>query len=625
MGTVDEDRRRIGRYELIEEIGRGGMAVVYRALDTGLGREVALKLLHPHLSSHAEARRRFQREAQAIARLQHDSIIEIYDFSGEDADVIYIVMELVRGTTLRQVLKRQSGGPLPAEAAALIAREVFSALGEAHSCSVVHRDVKPENILIGEDGSIKLTDFGIAHLVGLDQMTVTGQILGSPAYMSPEHIERADLDARADIFSAGSLLYEMAVGSPPFAGKSPHQTIKRIIEGYFDHPLAVRPTVGHYVAAVIVRCLQPEPERRYQTAREVIQDLDRALDAVGLEESRRDLPAFFDDPEGWWAARENQIIERTLALGLSCLRARRLPAAMDHFNRVLALDPGNDRALGAVAGLSRRRRIKRILERGAVLLAALLAAGGVLAGIVLALSPAADAGDTSMPGEGRDGTGPDRESRPAVVRAAGEGDAGVADPASTATIDDQPETSGGGAPPGPSPLPRAADIKPTSTRRVLFVPYPQAVDIVIDGERFRHSHLDNERELSTGTHEVEFHPNTPEAAARFEPGSWTVEIPEGDGPFKFRRRLRWLPARLRVICDVDAEVMVLEHGVVGRTNTMIKLDDLRDPSSRGEDRVSLLVRAKGFLPATKQVTIVAGETVETAVVLQADDESETVP
>ncbi|HUT78833.1 MAG TPA: serine/threonine-protein kinase [Polyangia bacterium] len=618
MGTEDDDRRRIGRYELIEEIGRGGMAVVYRALDTSLGREVALKLLHPHLASHTEARRRFQREAQAVARLRHDAIIEVYDYSGENADDVYIVMELVKGTILRQVLQRHPGGPLPAEAAALIAREVFSALSEAHTCDVVHRDVKPENILISESGAIKLTDFGIAHLAGLDQMTVTGQILGSPAYMSPEHIEKAVLDARADIFSAGTLLYEMAVGVPPFSGQNPHQIIKRIIEGYFDHPLSVRPAVGHHLAGVIMRCMQIEPERRYQEAADVVRDLDSALAAVGISGPQQDLPGFFADPERWWAAREPLVVDRTLTLGQVAFRARCLPAAMDHFNRILALDPGNERALDAVAGLSRRRRIRRFFERSAVLLAVLVAFGGLIAGVVLAFGNATAEQGANRPvrragrAELRD------EPRPEQDGARAGKNAGSAEDGKERGTDAGPAASRVVKPLDLQLTMRPVTVKPPNARHVLFVPHPQAVDIVVDGERFRYSHLDNERELTVGPHEVQFVPNSPEAEARFEPGSWTIDIPEGAEPFKLRKRLRWLPARLRVACEVDAEVTVLEQGVIGRTNKPIKLDELKDPNNQGEERVSVLVRAGGYLPVTKQVTIVAGETVETQVVLQAD-------
>jgi serine/threonine-protein kinase len=616
MGTGDEDRRRIGRYELIEEIGRGGMALVYRAVDTSLGREVALKLLHPHLASHAEARRRFQREAQAVARLRHHAVVEVYDYSGEDAEDVFIVMELVRGTTLRQLLRRHSGEPLPAEAAALIAREVFTALAVAHASDVVHRDVKPENILISEQGAIKLTDFGIAHLAGFDQMTVTGQILGSPAYMSPEHIEKAVLDARADIFSAGTLLYEMAVGALPFSGQNPHQTLKRIIEGYFDHPLTVCPAVGHHVAAVIIKCMQIDPERRYQSAAEAVRDLEQALAAGGIDDPERELVRYLADPDGWWKEQRPGIIDRTLALGQAAFRARRLPAAMDHFNRVLALDPGNERALDCVAGLSRRRRVRRFLERSAVLLAVLAALGGLALGIALAIG--AFTGEQGVTRPGRQAESRSARDRPAP----GPARAGPPPQGSDAGIGE----ADGGAAAAPDAtrlrLPLAVRpvlVRPRVERRVLFVPHPQAVDIVVDGERFRYSHLDNERRMTVGTHEVQFVPNTPEAAARFEPGSWTVEIPEGEEPFKLRRRLRWLPAQLRVACEVDAEVTVLEHGVIGRTNRQIRLNDLKDPNNKGEDRVSVLVRARGYLPLTKQVTIVAGEEVETRVDLRPDD------
>jgi hypothetical protein len=339
---------------------------------------------------------------------------------------------------------------------------------------------------------------------------------------------------------------------------------------------------------------------------------------VGIPAPQQDLPGFFADAEGWWAARKPLVVERTLALGQVAFRARRLPAAMDHFNRILALEPGNERALDAVAGLSRRRRIRRFLERSAVLLAVLVALCGLVLGVVLAFGSATSEQGASRPGRRAGRAAPREDQRPARGGAQAGKDASALAAGGEGGIDAGPAALGVGKPVAFQLTARPVQVKPRSARRVLFVPYPQAVDIAVDGERFRYSHLDNERELTVGPHEVQFFPNTPEAEARFEPGSWTIDIPEGTEPFKLRRRLRWLPAQLRVACDVDAEVTVLEHGLVGRTNRPIRLDELKDPNNKGEDRVSVLVRAGGYLPVTKQVTIVSGELVETQVVLQAD-------
>ncbi|MFO8074473.1 MAG: protein kinase [Polyangia bacterium] len=598
--------RRIGRYELLDEIGRGGMAVVYRARDTELGREVALKLLHPHLASHEEARNRFRREAQAVARLRHRGVVEIHDFSGERGDEIYIVMELVDGTTLRRVLSQRVDSPLPPEAAALVAREVFDALAAAHDHDVVHRDVKPENILIGRGGRIRLTDFGIAHLAGLDQMTVTGQILGSPGYMSPEHIERAELDARADIFSVGTLLYEMTVGSLPFQGQNPHQIIKRVVEGYYEHPLGVNPAIGHDIAGVIVRCLQNDPQQRYSSAREAVRELDDALEGMGIGEPGEELRSFFEDPDRWEAERRPQIVEATFRLGQIARKARRLPEAMDHFNRVLALDPGNEKALDAVAGLSRRRRLRRVLERVSLFLAVGVAMIGVGWGALSAAGhftaredpeprqdPAAqpDAGRTEAddPGEEREEEGEEEKAGAVVFDASAAAD--------------------GGASAMPRLLARPIVRRKKETRQVVFVPRPQGVDIVIDGgDEFSYGPGNTRRELEVGSHTIRFVPNEM-ASARLMEQTWTVEVPPGEGPFKFSRRLKWRPARVTVFSEVDAEVSVIGRGIVKRTNRVFAVP-LEDPDEHGAERISLLVRAEGYRPVTKRVTIVAGEAVD---------------
>src|SRR5687768_18382494 len=181
------------------------MAVVYKGLDTSLHREVAVKVLHPHLASHEEAKKRFEREARAVAKLRHENILEIFDYSGKESADSYIVTEFIRGRTLRTFIAgHQIAFP---EIAAMIVVEVCRALQHAHSLGVLHRDVKPENIMIRTDGVVKLTDFGIAQMLDHHRLTVTGQLLGSPAYMSPEHIEGGQLDFRTDVFAAGIVLY----------------------------------------------------------------------------------------------------------------------------------------------------------------------------------------------------------------------------------------------------------------------------------------------------------------------------------------------------------------------------------------------------------------------------------
>src|SRR3954451_1976523 len=182
-----EQARVPQRYTLIEEVGQGGMAVVYRAQDETLKREVAIKLLHHHLASEPESKARLEREAQAVAKLRHENILEIFDYSGTESASSYIVTEFIDGQTLKQFLAKHAIG-YP-EVAAMIAVEIAGALAHAHAFGIIHRDVKPENVMIRKDGLLKLMDFGIAQVVDLERMTVTGQLLGSPAYMAPEIVE----------------------------------------------------------------------------------------------------------------------------------------------------------------------------------------------------------------------------------------------------------------------------------------------------------------------------------------------------------------------------------------------------------------------------------------------------
>src|SRR5882724_9318150 len=249
------------RYRLLREVGQGGMAVVYRAIDETLKREVAIKILHQHLASEPESKARLEREAQSVAKLHHENILEIFDYSGRDSPSSYIVTEFIDGQTLKELLAaRPFGYP---EIAALVAVEICGALAHAHSVGIIHRDVKPENVMIRKDGVLKLMDFGIAQVIDLQRMTVTGQLLGSPAYMAPELIEGKPLDFRTDVFSVGIILYQLSTGALPFSGKNPHEVLRRITEGKFPDPRTVDRRVSDALARIIARALARKPDDRY--------------------------------------------------------------------------------------------------------------------------------------------------------------------------------------------------------------------------------------------------------------------------------------------------------------------------------------------------------------------------
>jgi serine/threonine protein kinase len=227
----------LGRYELLEQVGSGGMSVVYRGRDTALDREVAVKLLHPHLASAPESRARFSREARAVARLSHPGIVEIYDYAGDAAVESYLVTEFVRGRTLR-AWATEIGFGYP-EVGMLVGRALADALVHAHSAGVIHRDIKPENVLIHEDEppAVKLADFGIARILASDErMTMTGALVGSPHHMAPEIVEGKDADARSDLFSLGTILYWLATGKLPFAAPNPTAILRRVLDADFEDP-----------------------------------------------------------------------------------------------------------------------------------------------------------------------------------------------------------------------------------------------------------------------------------------------------------------------------------------------------------------------------------------------------
>src|SRR5947207_2160834 len=232
----------------MEKIGQGGMATDYRAHDRRLGRDVAVKLIHAHLRENTEVAVRFVSEARAVARLRHPNVVEVYDVSDENEPEQYLVVELVRGTTLRALISKHK--KLPAELAAAIGLEVAAGLSHAHEQGIIHRDVKPENVLVElvtptastpaagadrvERRRVKLTDFGIAKLLDAQGVTSTGQALGSPAHMAPEQIEGGDVDGRSDVFPLGVLLSECMVGHLPCEVTNPAQALRRVLAGNYS-------------------------------------------------------------------------------------------------------------------------------------------------------------------------------------------------------------------------------------------------------------------------------------------------------------------------------------------------------------------------------------------------------
>ncbi len=252
-----------GRYRVIAPLGQGGMATIYRALDTQLGREVALKLLRPEYLRDPDFSSRFRQEAQSAASLSHPNVVTVYDY-GEDPSGPFIVMELVDGEDLATIMRRN--GPLPPAQAARIAAAVARALAAAHGRGLVHRDVKPGNVLIGRDGRVKVVDFGIARAIAEAQMTLPGTTLGSVHYFSPEQARGEPATTASDIFALGIVLYEMLTGSRPWEGDSAASVALARLTGPVPDPLRIRAGLPPSVALVARTAMAQAPMDRYPSA-----------------------------------------------------------------------------------------------------------------------------------------------------------------------------------------------------------------------------------------------------------------------------------------------------------------------------------------------------------------------
>jgi len=262
------------RYELGPVLGQGGMARVHQGLDRQLGRRVAIKVLAPPFDRDGEFVERFQREARAAAGLSHPNIVAVFD-SGSDDGTHFIVTELVEGETLADRLGRD--GPMPPADAVPVAVDIARALAAAHARGLIHRDIKPGNVMLLPDGGVKVVDFGIARAAGSDTLTHTGVVLGSTAYLSPEQAGGQPVDERADLYSLGCVLYEMLTGQVPFSADTPIATMYRHVNEDAAPPSTIAP-VERELEDVVLRCLEKDPKRRFASAAE----LETALLAVPL-------------------------------------------------------------------------------------------------------------------------------------------------------------------------------------------------------------------------------------------------------------------------------------------------------------------------------------------------------
>jgi len=579
---------QLDKYEVLEELGHGGMATVYRARDPRLDREVAVKIIHKHLRESVEVGARFDAEARAVAKLRHPNIVEVYDVSAPEEPDKYIVVELSRGTTLRRALTRFRD--MPPEVAAALGLDLASALAHAHTAGVIHRDLKPENVLIeiGDQVDVKLTDFGIAKILDTQGVTSTGQVLGSPAHMAPEQIEGGEVDARADVFGLGVLLYECMVGHLPFEGKNPAQVLRRVLEGSFAPADREKPTVGGRWAKILARALAKDAVDRYADATVLMAALQGELDALKITDPRAEVRAFFLDPEGYRTEHATRIVSILTQRGESCRKSRDLPGAAADYNRALAYAPQDLTLLRLLSRMQRGRA-----ARGAILTAFSVAAGaGLVGAVVVALKKPVPSPQEALRPE--TSLGPRAPAEPPVASTA----VNVPLPMASVAANKAPQ------PERPArQAPEAGVAAAVRFRKVTFVVLPQSALVGIDGGELRERFMTTET-LTVGPHV--FHAQGPPRSKCCKAVDQTEDIKPDDGsgkPQQISISLKYNDATISSRSAPEgAELRCPVLRIAGRASQVYPV-----PMSSSELDVTCAIGMPGVSTPATSVTLRAGE------------------
>ena len=347
-----------GRYEIEDKLGEGAMGIVYRARDSALGRVVALKVLSSEFGVEDELTKRFEREAEAIGRLNHPNIVQVYDL-GEADGHLYMAMELLEGEDLRQLIDRRVEVALADRARIL--REICEGLGYAHSRGVVHRDIKPANILVTSSGRVKILDFGLARVATRQTITRRGVILGTPDYMSPEQAMGTPVDPRSDIFSAGGVFYEFLTLQKPFKGKTLHSVLYQIISEEPEPVLTLNPDVPARLAAVVHRMLHKDPARRYATMEDVSRDVEKIHDALRRSHSRSAIPQRAAAPPAGVSEDVRARVRDLVARGRAHYDSGQYAKALFDMKEALSLDPASEDAAEVLWRAGKRLQENRVV------------------------------------------------------------------------------------------------------------------------------------------------------------------------------------------------------------------------------------------------------------------------
>ncbi len=605
--------QRLDHYLIKEELGRGAMAVVYRAVDERLARDVALKVLHAHVATSADHRERFEREARAVARLRHPGIISVFDCSFQ-RDPGYICTELVDGPSLRRFV--EEAHPWLPEIGMMIGAELAAALAHAHDQGVIHRDIKPENVILSKDGQPKLADFGLARVTDTQTMTATGALIGSPAHMSPEVIEGAEVDARSDLFSFGTVLYHVMTGRLPFEASNPAAMMRQIVLGRIVAPETHNAHISRGVAKILRRCLAPDPTERFASAHEVERALRAELSAIGIHDVRPELAACLADPAGYQKDLAARITLHLRGAAAAALRDRRLAAALAIADRLTLLAPDDGDAAALVARIRGAEQRRRTAIGGV----AALAGAGLLFGLVVLVgqhdarrgdpttatpapapadapsNPVADTGGAARPEVDADDAAPGPAAaagRPGETSGEDAPDAaplttgGDREPPTRREGDRRPPDGPGTRSPAPSRPVAEPDVAGASLpATAAAVPvtlqiWPLTAVVTIDGVRYGDAQqVATGVTLTPGRHLLQVNiPNLPDARLSRE-----FEV-RAEGPNIVRAAVPWPPATLMVVSSRPASVFV-DGRHAGETNRRIEVPI---SGARNERAVSIRV------------------------------------